>query len=184
MIYLTAGHRGKGTGAKGLIDEGAEAAALRDAVTLELVERGAAVLNDNDTDSLTKVIADINKACTPHDILVDIHFNAFNGRAHGTEVLIPHNATAAERETAENVLLATTSALGTRCRGVKDAKSSQHSRLAILEDTRCHSVLLEVCFCDSEVDAMKYRLSRDRLVSFLADTLERHGKTEPMKRYE
>lgn len=184
MIFITAGHRGKGTGAKGFIDEGAEAIALRDAITLELVERGIGVLNDNDTDSLTRVIVDINKTCIPHDILVDIHFNAFNGKAHGTEALIPHNATTTEQELAEHLLLATTSSIGTRCRGVKDAKGSQHSRLAILEDTNCNSVLLEVCFCDSEIDTLKYNANRTTLIHSIADILEKYGKREQMKRYE
>lgn len=171
-----AGHRGSGTGAKGIIDEGAETISLRDTVAKELAQRGCTVFRDADKDSLTAVISRINSVMDASDIVVDIHFNAFDGRANGTEVLISNTPTDMEQELAENLLHATTSTLGTKNRGVKREGAGQHSRLAMLSGVSCNSVLLEVCFCDNAADCEKYYSNVEKLVTAYADVLERHAK--------
>lgn len=175
-IFITAGHRGEGTGASGIIDEGAEAILLRDSIAKELAQRGCTVLTDRDRDDLGKVIRKINAGAAPTDICVDIHFNASGGAAHGTEVLHRMRPTDTEIQLAEDILHATTATLGTKNRGVKRESAGQHSRLAMLSGVRCNSVLVEVCFCDSADDCAKYTAGRDALVKAYADTLERHAK--------
>lgn len=175
-IFITAGHRGEGTGASGIIDEGAEAILLRDSIAKELAQRGCTVLTDRDKDDLGKVIRKINSEAVPADICVDIHFNASGGTAHGTEVLHRMRPTDTEIQLAEDILHATTATLGTKNRGVKRESAGQHSRLAMLSGVRCNSVLVEVCFCDSADDCAKYTANRDALIKAYADVLERHAK--------
>ena len=175
-IFITAGHRGEGTGASGIIDEGAEAILLRDSIAKELAQRGCTVLTDRDRDDLGKVIRKINAGAAPTDICVDIHFNASGGAAHGTEVLHRMRPTDTEIQLAEDMLHATTATLGTKNRGVKRESAGQHSRLAMLSGVRCNSVLVEVCFCDNADDCSKYTAGRDALIKAYADVLERHAK--------
>ncbi len=175
-IFITAGHRGAATGARGIIDEGAETVKLRDSVARELAQRGCTLSLDADTGSLTEVIRRINTEAQPTDICVDIHFNAFDGRANGTEVLVSNTPTDMEQELAENLLHATTATLGTKNRGVKREGAGQHTRLAMLSGVRCNSVLLEVCFCDNAADCEKYYSNVEKLVTAYADVLERHAK--------
>lgn len=171
MIYLVAGHRGENSGARGFIDEGAETVALRDSLAEELRRRGVAVVSDDDAAGLGGVVADVNSRTAAGDWVLDLHFNAFNGRAHGTEVLVSANAGSTVRTAAGILLAAVCDALGTRPRGVKLSGEGQHRRLAILDDTRCRALLLEVCFCDNGGDAELYRKNRERLVCNIAYVL-------------
>ncbi len=174
-IYLIAGHSGAGTGAQGVIDEGEQTLQLRNYLVARINELMPAaqvsVEIDEDTDALRSVVQRINDFCSPNDICIDIHFNAFNGLAHGTEVLIPNNATTIEQELAERVLHATVKSLHTRNRGVKKEGAGQHKRLAMLGGLKCHSVLLEVCFCDNRADANRYLDHFEILVENLAEAI-------------
>lgn len=174
MIYLIAGHRGKETGAIGIIDEGAEASYLRDDIADELRSRGVDVLCDRDSMTLREVVNDANAKCGVGDLIVDLHFNAYNGKAEGTEVLISKRASLKTRTRAEQICRAVCEALGTKSRGVKTSGCGQHSRLAILDDTRCRAVLVEICFCDNRGDTDKFVRNRERLIqAFVEELLNR-----------
>ncbi len=175
-VYIIAGHRGAHTGASGIIDEGAETIRLRNAIADELRRRRVTARTDKDGAELAAVVKAINSEAVPADIAVDIHFNSFDGAAHGTEVLHRMRPTDTEIQLAEDMLHATTATLGTKNRGVKRESAGQHSRLAMLSGVRCNSVLVEVCFCDSADDCAKYTANRDALIKAYADVLERHAK--------
>lgn len=176
QLYLIAGHRGTATGAKGIIDEGTETIALRNDIAACLRFQGINCCMDADKDNLTAVIRRINSEAKPQDIIIDFHFNAFDGFAHGSEILIRGAASSFEQQLAEQLVDATCRILGTKNRGVKSAKNSQHSRLAMLDDTRCNSILIEVCFCDNEMDAIRYNTHRQQLIVQLAQILARYAK--------
>ncbi len=175
-IFIVAGHAGKGTGARGIIDEGEHTLKVREALKAKLLDLHPTCLSyievDNEDASLRDVVKEINGRCNAHDICIDIHLNAFNGQAHGTEVLISKSPTAVERELAEQVLQATVTSLGTRNRGVKPENAGQHSRLAML-NLKCNSVLLEVCFCDNRADVARYNDHFDTLIYKLAHAIIR-----------
>ena len=180
-LFLIAGHNGAGTGAIGYIDEGAETMALRNAIYTAISSTNASafegIISDNDGDRLSKVVSHINDSCSPYDLCIDIHFNAFNGKAQGTEVIIPKRATAIEQELSEIILLKTCAVLGTKNRGVKSESMSQYSRLAMLSGLRCNSVLLEVCFCDNDSDAEKYRANKETLITELAKSIVAYARS-------
>lgn len=76
------------------------------------------------------------------DIFVSLHFNAFNGSAHGTEVYaISGKGKAIARRVVNNI-----SNLGYFNRGVK------HRGFYILRYTSMPAILIEGCFVDSQRD--------------------------------
>ncbi len=174
-IYIIAGHNGKGTGACGIIDEGEQTQQLRNYLVARINELHPEIPIDFDDDGspLRDVVKTINDKCEANDLCIDLHFNAFNGSAHGSEILIPNSATTVEQEFAEQVLNATVKSLSTRNRGIKKESSGQHSKLAMLSGLKCHSVLLEVCFCDNRSDVSSYLDNFTTLVDNLAGAIIR-----------
>lgn len=176
-IFLTAGHRGGTTGANyNGIKEAEETIWLRNEIAERLKDKGVDVMLDNDSASLSEVIATINAECKITDICVDLHFNAVaNPSANGTEVFKPFNSSDLEIEVAEDLLYATCMTLGTKNRGVKREGEGTHQRLAMLSDIMCNSVLLEVCFISNINDVVKYKDKKDELVIILAEQLLKHA---------
>lgn len=176
-IYLCAGHRGGSTGANyNGIKEAEETIWLRNKIAKRLKDKGVDVMLDNDSASLSEVIATINATCKLTDICVDLHFNAVaNPGANGTEAFKPFIASDTEIEVAEDLLYSTCMVLNTKNRGVKREGEGTHQRLAMLSDIMCNSVLLEICFISNIADANKYKEKRDELVIILAEQLLRHA---------
>lgn len=81
------------------------------------------------------------------DLYVSIHFNAFNGRANGTEVFA---ASSAGRRYAQPVLNQIIN-LGFYNRGVKNG-----SHFFVLKNTNMPAILIECCFIDSWRDRNLY----------------------------
>ena len=170
-VFLTAGHRGKGTGAVGIIDEGEETIRLRNLIGEILRNRGVEVFSDRDDDSLSVVVENVNAECGIDDICIDIHFNAFNTQAQGSEILIPNDFNDVEKELAQDLLTAIVNTLKTKSRGVKKESSGQHSRLAMLSNVDCHSMVVEICFCDNTEDALKYQTKFNDLAYAMANVI-------------
>jgi N-acetylmuramoyl-L-alanine amidase len=84
-------------------------------------------------------IANKNKV----QLYCSLHFNAFNGKANGTEVFAISPAGAAVAANVLNELVS----LGFVNRGVKDG-----SHLYVLRETEMPAILVESCFCDSLKD--------------------------------
>lgn len=76
------------------------------------------------------------------NIYVSIHFNAFNGKVHGSEVFAMSNAS---KGIAQSVLKEIVK-LGFANRGVKNTP------LFVLRNTQMPAILVECCFCDSQTD--------------------------------
>lgn len=170
-VFLTAGHRGRGTGANGVFDEGEETIRLRNLIGEILRNRGVEVYTDRDDDNLSVVIENVNVACGVDDICIDIHFNAFNKSIEGSEIIIPNEFTYIEKDLAQDLLLAICNTLKTKNRGVKKESSSQHKRSAMLSNTDCHCVIAEVCFCDNTEDALKYQSKFNDLAYAMANVI-------------
>lgn len=177
-LFITAGHRGKNSGANyNGFHEAEETIWLRDNICAKLVKLGIEPKTDKDEAPLRDVINAVNKTCEPQDILVDLHFNsAGSPSAHGTEVFIPMAKTDTEIEVAEDLLTETCRVLGTKNRGLKREGQGQYNRLAVLSDTRCNSVLLEVCFISNDNDRNTYEQKREELVNALVGVLTKHAK--------
>ncbi|MEM9922512.1 MAG: N-acetylmuramoyl-L-alanine amidase [Cyanobacteria bacterium P01_D01_bin.50] len=85
------------------------------------------------------------------DRFVSIHFNAFNGQAHGTEVLYISEAGRKLAQPVQNEIVK----LGFTNRGVK-----HRNYLHVLKATRAPAILIECCFCDSWRDMNKYNAEK------------------------
>jgi len=181
-LYLIAGHRGKGTGAVGFIDEGAETIRLRDALCEYIGARylpvgrqgGVELLTDKGRDgwALGRIVRWLRGSVRRDDICVDIHFNSSsNSRANGCEVFIPERHTRAEYGLALKLAFAVSRALGVVNRGVKSEVVSFHKRLAMLSGFDCVNLLLEVCFVSNRGDVEAYEKNFGALVSAVGDLL-------------
>ncbi|WP_414550398.1 N-acetylmuramoyl-L-alanine amidase [Anabaena sp. CCY 0017] len=99
---------------------------------------------DRSTSVTNSLFQRINTANTNRvEVFVSIHFNAFNGRANGTEVFASSDA---GRRIAQPVLNEIVR-LGFFNRGVKSG-----SHLYVLRNTRMPAILVECCFIDSPKD--------------------------------
>lgn len=172
IIYLIAGHNGDGTGARStFLDEGIETIVLRNLICLNLTKYGFLDYEvDNDNDKLNEVISKLHHQVKPDDIVLDIHFNAADQKATGSEVFIPTDYDEVEKELAEKILNEVTTTLGIKSRGVKVEGQSQHRRLGMLH-LPCHTVLLEVCFLTNKADVYSYKEKRELLAERIAKIL-------------
>ena len=103
------------------------------------------------------------------DYYISIHFNAFNGNAKGTEILVYNNA-----DSRVNGVLSSITALGFENRGVKQRKN-----LAVLKNTKMKSMLIECCFCDNAEDMNLFnglKMAKSIVEGFLGKTINTDGK--------
>jgi N-acetylmuramoyl-L-alanine amidase len=77
------------------------------------------------------------------DLFISIHFNAFNGKANGSEVFAASNRGRQYAAQVQKNLVG----LGFVNRGVKDG-----SHLYVIKKTIAPAILVECCFCDSAID--------------------------------
>ncbi len=110
-------------------------------------------------DSLRKRVNAANTSRV--DVFVSIHFNAFNGRASGTEVFAASSASSRlARPVLERIVT-----LGFYNRGVKNG-----SHLYVLKNTYMPAILVECCFIDSARDMERFNpeLMANAIVAGLA----------------
>lgn len=170
--FISAGHRGRGTGATGNgIDEGAETIFLKEKVTVTLKGMGYSVVNDDDKAQLASVVKAINAAAEPDDVSLDIHFNAGPSTATGVECFVRKGARVREKAIAIDLCSRISKTLGIKSRGVKTDDQGQHNKLAMCSDVRCDAVLLEVCFISNSTDAARYKENRMVVVRDIVDAL-------------
>lgn len=173
MIYIVAGHTGKGSGASSsYLDEGIETIVLRNLICLNLTRLNFLDFEtDDDKDSLQTVLNKLKDKVKKEDIVLDIHFNAAaDPKATGSEVFIPTDYSPEEKELAEKLLNEVTTTLGIRSRGVKTEGQSQHNRLGILH-LPCTTLLVEICFLTNKGDVYKYKKNREKLAERIAQVL-------------
>lgn len=189
MIYISAGHRGPGTGATGYIDEGAETIRLRNMIIERLMDIStgnanlpvenaptldAAIHADEDRAALNNVIRDVNRWCiNPEtDYAVELHFNSYRtNTARGVEALVSDRAGSRARRIADALAANVAAVLCIPNRGVRSETQSRRGRLGFVSDTRCPAVILEVCFASNRQDSEAYLAHREQLADRLADVL-------------
>lgn len=172
-IFLIAGHNGPGTGANGLLDEGKETIRFRDMLEAELCKLGILpqTERERDGDELPKVVAWLKRTAKKEDVCIDIHFNAAQASAEGTEVFVPSAPTDFEKDLADCLCRGICSVLGTRNRGVKKESQSDRGKLAMLSGFDCHQVLVEICFCTNTGDVQKYNDNKFQLAARMAQII-------------
>jgi hypothetical protein len=104
-----------------------------------------------------------------HNYDVSVHFNAYDGSAHGTEVLYVTQETLAD-----TVCDAIVAAGGFTNRGAK-----YRSDLYVLNNTREPAILLETCFCDNTGDSNLYNDNFEDICMAIAESVTGQEAAQP-----
>lgn len=171
--YSSAGHHLKDSGAIGVNGrkENQEAIAFRDLVNTELVRRGVTVVEDDDNETLGQYLGRINPE--ESDVVVEPHFNAFNGKATGTEVLVADNANERSKAMAKELVDGVARILRIANRGVKTESQSARGKLALMRKKGAVA-LIEICFIDNPADMAAYDRNRVNLACFVAGVIAKY----------
>ena len=123
-----------------------------------LERNGIAVVFGQD-DDLYRICDQANQAeC---DLFVSIHFNAYNGRASGTETLI--SGSTGSLMLGHCIQTNLKAVLNLPNRGLKERPG-----LFVLRNTIMPAVLVEVCFVDNDFDWRRYDAHRDEAARVIA----------------
>jgi N-acetylmuramoyl-L-alanine amidase len=165
-IVISSGHSTKCPGASGILDEVTEATRVVDRLADELEKRGVEVYVFHDTKS-TSVDQNLNAIVDFHndherDLDVSVHFNAYENTSKpmGTEVLYLTQPGLADE----------VSAAIARC-GLIDRGGKYRDDLFFLKNTDEPSILIEICFVDSEADCEIYEQQFVDICEAIADVL-------------
>lgn len=99
------------------------------------------------------------------DYVLEVHFNALNGKVYGTEVLVHQNeqGTSVETEIVNNI-----ASLGFSNRGVK-----RRADLRVMNNVKkiygVSHALVEICFIDNKNDMEKYIANADKVAKAIAE---------------
>lgn len=177
LIAVIAGHRGKGTGSVGIIDEAVENVEMRNLICEELDAKGIPFVTDNVKSSLSELVAYLRETLQKYDIALDIHFNSCGDpNVGGTEIIVPNRYTCDEWQIAEELLDGTCAILGTKNRGIKTEQQTPHERLAMLSNYDACNILIEICFVNNKSDIKAYRTHKADLAKFYAEVLAKWSR--------
>ncbi len=181
-LYLIAGHNNTDPGASGNFDtvgkvvEASLTKELRDLIASAFtLHNNNTVVKDDDKHTLAQVLNTINTTVHKDDIVIDIHFNAFNTKARGTEAFIPTVNSTVEKELAKDIVEAIAKLLNTPNRGVKTERESNRGRLGFLHGLG-NRILLEICFIDNKEDIESYLKNKFLLAKEIAKAIEKYIK--------
>ena len=154
MIFnIHGGHNRIVPGASGCFSEVEEDRKVKDLVIAKLIALGHTVYDCTDEvgTSQNANLSNIVAKCNSHKVDLDIaiHFNSFNGSAHGTEAYTYDNLGSAYKAACS--IVNAISELGFNNRGAK-----VNPMYYVLRKTVAPAILVECCFCDSPEDARKY----------------------------
>ena len=164
IIGINCGHtiEGAGSGAVGLFKESEHTMLVGELLMKKLMDAGVKVINctvDRAVSQeayLQKTIQIANQSGV--ELFISIHFNASGGhRAQGVEVY-----TYQGRKHADALAICShIEKLGFLNRGVKDG-----SGLYVIRKTKARAILIEVCFCDNDLDvAIYHQVGAEKAIS-------------------
>ena len=173
ISYSSAGHHNSDPGAIGVNGrrEAIETMHFRDLVNTELRRLGKTVVQDNDNETLGQYLGRINP--TDKDVVVEPHFNAFNGKATGVEVLVPNDANDRSKAMAKELVDGFARIMGIANRGVKTESQSARGRLALMRKQGAVA-LIEICFIDNPNDMAAYDRNKGNLACFTANVMAKY----------
>lgn len=177
-IFVIAGHSNTDPGAVAthdyLVKEATYTKRLRYLITeyFKAFNDSVEVFIDDDKDNLQTVINKINKDVKAGDLVIDIHFNAFNGKATGTEVIIPAISSKLENKLAAEISKEISEVLEIPNRGAKSEAQTARGRIGILRGVG-NRILLEVCFIDNSKDYKAYKKHEHMVAMVITKAIEK-----------
>lgn len=177
-VFLLAGHSNTDPGAVGAggIKEADLTKELKVLTALEMCNLGVQnQWHDNDNDSLGSVLSKVSAISTEEDIIVDLHFNSFNEKSTGVEVLVPENPSADEVSIATELCERLAAVMAIRNRGVKTERQSARGRLAVMRP-KGSNILIEVCFISNLNDLSAYNSNKKAVAKAIAETIKKYLK--------
>lgn len=163
-ILLIAGH--------GAGDNGASGCGYKEAnLTRELVKLIASRLGkyadvtiyDTNRNAFKQINSGKSVNFKPYDYVLEVHFNAFNGTAKGTEIYVTTQEKGVSVETA---IVNKIAALGFSNRGVK---RKNFLVIQTAKNQGVSSALLETCFIDHEKDMATYKANKGKVADAVVD---------------
>lgn len=183
MIFISAGHvlygPNKDPGAVGSgTTEAQETVLLRNLICSHLDAQGAKYIKDNDDESLKEYLKRIQPGNA--SVVLELHFNAANGKASGVETLIEEEADRLDFAFAKEITDATVESFNTTNwrpanRGVKKESESHRGRLGLMREEGIIG-LLEVCFIDNPIEMQAYKKSANEIAKKIAEILIKYDK--------
>lgn len=164
-IVISSGHGKIVRGASGYLDEVDEARLVVERVAA-LLRRSQSVttfhddVSDDQSENLNRIV-NFHNAQGKHDLDISVHFNAYDGTASGTECLYVTQGNLSEEVAAGIAHVA----------GFKNRGAKYRDDLFFLNNTNAKAILIEVCFCDSQVDAELYHASFDEICETIAEVV-------------
>lgn len=183
-VVISSGHGLHVRGAHGIIDEVDEARKVVDALAEVLRCRDVEVVTFHDnvsesqSENLNRIV-DFHNSRGPHDLDVSVHFNAFEqcDSPRGTEVLY----------VTQSDLAGELAAMIAEGGDLINRGGKHRDDLFFLNETMEASVLLEICFVDSEADVAAYDANFAGIIDAIAEVLGGPGKDfegEPRPPYQ
>lgn len=183
MKFISAGHcttpgPNYDPGASGVDGrkEAIETVKMRDAVVSRLRGLGDTnIVTDLNNESLRQYLKRIKTGNA--SMVCEFHFNAFDGKSSGVEVLVQEDADKMDIACAKDLAFFTAHTLELPLRGtnngVKKESESHHSRLGLMREQGI-VVLVEICFIDNAKDMTKYDNNFNILARGYADILYKY----------
>ena len=178
MLTISAGHYGKGTGAFGFMDEGEETVSVVQKLGKKLRQKGIKVntiidkQSKNQQQNLAYLVKQHN--VTQRELDISIHFNSAPTQRKegiGTEVLYVNPAMSSFAQKLSTEIA--------KAGKFKNRGAKQRTNLAFLNGTTKKSVLIEVCFVNSEQDVKLYQTNKEQIIEVIAEKLKSYLSNMP-----
>ena len=174
-VVVSSGHGKYVRGACGILDEVDEARLIVECLAIALQKRGIDVVVFHDdvsksqNENLNRIVDFHNSQA--RDLDISVHFNAYEqvSKPMGTECLY-----LTQFELAEQISEAIAGV------GFIDRGAKKRTDLFFLNETAAPSILIEVCFVDSEADASVYYKQFDAICECIADVLDVDNELTPV----
>lgn len=170
-IFISAGHHNKDSGAVGSgYQENKLTIEFRDLILEELRVNFPKykVISDTDSETLSQYLKRIKPG--NGSVVVEIHFDSFNGKAQGTTALVADYHNKISKDLGNELVSVTANLLGTTNRGVKTESESARGRLAFVRQPGA-TVLMELEFIDNKAAIERYHRNKVKLAKEYARVL-------------
>ena len=176
-LILSAGHSNNPNGDRGNESlgkyEGDLTIELRDLIVSELSKIGVLVKTDDNKNALKESLSYFKQFINGKTVAIDIHFNAYNSKATGCEVIVPRDATIFEKNLSQELLDVICKTTLLKSRGVKSEVETARKSLGWMRQ-QCETVLLEICFMDNKADMLLYNTNKNIIAAKLAQVIKKY----------